>query len=158
MSDLERLLAETLRDAGEGYEPSDPDEARRRFLERARRRRWYGFVRLAAVGGVAVTALFFFTRPTIEENVNRPRVPTGAPEVVARVAVGGAPVSIDSTSGSEVWVAGEDRLVAIDPDTNETTGMIIDLPADEVAVGETTVWVAHDGSTGTITEVDPETG
>jgi len=156
MSDLERLLAETLRDAGEGYEPSDPVEARRRFLERARRRRWYGFVRLAAVGGVAVAAaLFFFPRPSTEENVNRPQDLAGAPEVVARVAVGGEPVSIDSTSGSEVWVAGDDRLVAIDPDTNETTGMIIDLPADEVAVGETTVWVAHDGPEGTVTEVDP---
>ena len=60
----------------------------------------------------------------------------GAPEIVATVEVGGEPVSIDAATGSEVWVAGDDRLVAIDPETNEPAASCIDIPADEVAVGD----------------------
>jgi len=59
MSDLERLLAESLRNAGESYEPSDENEARRRFLERARRRRWFGIAQVATATGLAVAAVLF---------------------------------------------------------------------------------------------------
>jgi WD40-like Beta Propeller Repeat len=159
MTDLERLLAEALRESGENYEPSDQAEARRRFLERARRRRWYGFAQAAAFVSVGVGAFVFFmyfagTEETVEPT---PEPPAGAPQIVATVEIGGEPVSIDGAVGSQVWVAGKDRVVAIDPDTNEAGAMMIDVGADEVAVGDDSVWLASDGATGTIHEVDLDT-
>ena len=121
MTDLERLLAEALRESGENYEPSDQTEARRRFLERARRRRWYGFAQVAAIAGVGIAAFLFFNQSGTEEKVEpQPEQVAGAPEVVATVEVDGEPVSIDAATGTEVWVAGGDRLIAIDPETNRT--------------------------------------
>jgi streptogramin lyase len=160
MTDLERLLAESLREAGEGYEPGDQAEARRRFLERARRRRWYGFAQVAAVAGIGIAAFLFFTyRSGTEETLRpKPELVAGAPKVVATIEVGGEPVSVDGAAGSQVWIAGKDRVVAVDPDTNEAGRMMIDYPADEVAVGDGSVWLASDGTTGTIHEVDPDTG
>jgi hypothetical protein len=158
MTDLERLLTEALRETGESYEPSDQAEARRRFLERARRRRWYGFAQVAAVAGVGIAAFLFFTRPASEDKVEPKPEVAGAPEVVARVEVGGEPISIDAATGTEVWVTGGDRLVGIDPRTNEPGNVVLDTPADEVAVGEDGVWVARDGLTGYIDHVSLSSG
>jgi streptogramin lyase len=159
MTDLERLLSEALRESGENYEPSDQAEARRRFLDRARRRRWYGFAQVAAVAGVGIAAFLFFTSQSgTEEKVKpQPEQVAGAPQIVATVEIGGEPVSIDGAVGSQVWVAGKDRVVAVDPDTNEAGAMMIDVGADEVAVGDDSLWLASDGATGTIHEVDLDT-
>ena len=158
MSDLERLLIESLREAGGSYEPSDQAEARRRFLQRARRRRWYGFAQVAAAAGIGVAAFLFFTNTGTDEKVEPQPEVAGAPEIVATVEIGGDPVSIDATTGTEVWVAGDDRVVAIDPRTNEPGEQVLDIPADEVAVGENSVWVARDGLTGYIDRIDPSSG
>ena len=158
MTDIERLLTEALRESGENYEPSDQAEARRRFLERARRRRWYGFAQAAAFVSVGVGAVVFFMYfAGTEETVEPTPDVAGAPQIVATVEVDGIPTSIDSSAASEVWVAHTNQITAIDPATNEVRGVVhMGAATDEVAVGEEFVWVASDEPPATVYEVDME--
>ncbi|MGH2753283.1 MAG: hypothetical protein ACRDLB_02515 [Actinomycetota bacterium] len=159
MSDLERLISDSLRNAGESYEPSDQVEARRRFLERARRRRWFGIAQVATATGLAVAAVIFFAGPVTEPEPAPPQDLAGAPKVVARIGVGGEPRSVGAEPGG-IWVAdaGGDGLVAIDPEMNEVETSI-SLGAgtpDEVVVGDSFVWVADQD--GNVHQVDPARG
>lgn len=151
MRDIERLLAEAMQAEAECIDP-DTFAARRRFLERRRKKR----VRLAfsgvAVAGAAVAAAVFVASrvpsPIQDDEID---LASAIPKVVASAPVAGAPEAAAVVSDG-VWVANakSGRVSKIDPATNEVTVSVplegsSGTPDEIVAVGSSLAVTTTDG-------------
>jgi YVTN family beta-propeller protein len=164
VSDLERLLKDSLRSVGEGFHPSDPPAARERFL-RQRRGRTIGLfaggtVLAGAAAALAVIA-FWSLGTTPERDV--PVASTSTDAVVSAsidVGVGSEPSGVGSGAGY-VWVAnsGSGTVSKVDPATNEVEREI-DMgfagAPDDVVVRTGWVWVVSDA--GELARIEPDRG
>lgn len=131
MTDIDKLLRESLDRAGGSYEPAHEAEARRAFLRRARRRRHYLGGSVALAGTALVALAFWFVASDIESQGGRDNdTASGIPSarVVARTPVGNAPAGVAVGRGA-VWAAnsGDGTISVIDVKTNRV--------ADSVEVG-----------------------
>ena len=164
MSDLERLLKDSLRSVGEGFHPRDPLAARERFLRR-RRRRTIGLVAggtALAGAAAAVAAIAFWSVGTAPER-DVPVASTSTDAVVsARIDVGnGAEPSGVGSGAGYVWVAnsGSGTVSKVDPTTNEVEQEItMDFAGtpDDVVVRTGWVWVVSDA--GELARIEPDRG
>ncbi len=140
MSDLDKLLRDSLGGAAESYEPAHEAEARRAFLRRAGRRRIFAGGSVVLAGAALVAILFFaasdLDSPSTRDDGTASSIPSTS--VVARTRVGDAPAGVAVGRGS-VWVAnsGDGTVSVIDAKTNRVT--------DTVEVGGTPLGVEHAG-------------
>ncbi|MGH2828132.1 MAG: hypothetical protein ACRDKF_14315 [Actinomycetota bacterium] len=121
--DLEKLLRDSLKATGEGYQPTREAEARREFLQRARRRRFYlGGSFAFAAAAVAAVVLFFATSVISTDGPGDDDDNAGiaSTSVTAMIEVGRGPVAVAVGDGF-VWVAnaGDESVSKVDPATNE---------------------------------------
>ena len=145
--DLDKLLRDSLKATGEGYQPTHEADARREFLRRARKRRFYlGGSFVVAAAAVVAVALFFVTSPTSNDRPSDERDNAGiaSTSVTAMIDVGRRPVAV-VVGHDFVWVAnaGDESVSKVDPATNEVveTYPVDGTPAGlEFAGGY--VWVA----------------
>jgi YVTN family beta-propeller protein len=165
MTNLEQLLRDSMKSAGESYTPADPGVARGRFHARRRRRRlgvWAGGVLLAGAA-IAGLALFFTHSDEAlqERDGSREIQPVVGPTtavVNASISVGDAPSGVGVGEGF-VWVAnsGNDTVSMIDPALNR---VVDDIPVpgrpDDVLVRYGYAWVVC--RDGTFARIQPETG
>jgi YVTN family beta-propeller protein len=125
MTDIDKLLRDSLNKAGESYAPGKEAEARHAFLRRAKRRRIYTAGSVAVAGAALAAVLFTFVAPgsdtpTGREGDTASSIPSA--DVVARTRVGEAPAGVAAGEGS-VWVAnsGDGTVSVIDARTNKLT-------------------------------------
>ena len=128
MTDIDKLLRDSLSGVAESYRPTHEAEARRAFLQRARRRRLYAGGSVAVAGIALIALAFFLLASDIESPSERDDdTASGIPSarVVARTAVGTTPAGVAVGHGS-VWVAnsGDGTVSVIDSKTNRVTGTI----------------------------------
>ncbi|MGH2750962.1 MAG: hypothetical protein ACRDK3_08840 [Actinomycetota bacterium] len=148
MRDLDKLLRNSLREAGDAFAPAREAEARRAFLHRARRRRLYAGGSLALAGAGVAAVVFILSAGEVRSPAPKDGETAAAPSgrVVARVEVGDSPLGV-AIGRDSVWVAnsGDGTLSRIDPDTNEVVDSVdIGGTPVEVAVAGGSVWVALD--------------
>lgn len=161
--DLDRLLKESLKKAGEGYRrhqsPQRRAEARQEFVRRVERRRWaFPFaVAVAAVGVVALVA--FGVSALVDEPAGTLR--DGTAEVAGPDApyvgfpVDGDPVDL-GVRDNGVWIADAagGRLVHMDPATGDVVATLeLGGSPRALAIGAGTVWVG-DPSRGLLYRID----
>jgi DNA-binding beta-propeller fold protein YncE len=162
MSDLERLLRESLKKVGDDYAPADPTGAKQRFLTRRRRRTITLVVGGTALAGAA-TALALVAFLSVEGPPKR-GVPVASRTtdavVSARIEVGAKPSGIGA-GGGFVWVAnsGTGTISKLDPETDEvvlsrTVGF--EGNPDDVVVASGWVWAISDA--GEYIRIEPDTG
>lgn len=152
MTDIDRLLRESLNRAGESYAPARDGDARRAFLRRAGRRRLYTAGSVALAGATLIAVLFLFVSsgfdsPSTGDGDAASSLPSA--DVVARTGVGEAPAGVDAGGGS-IWVAnsGDGSVSVIDAQTNRITDSIAigGAPLDvELAGGR--AWVSFENDT-----------
>jgi YVTN family beta-propeller protein len=128
MTDIDKLLRDSLSKAGESYTPGNEVEARHAFLRRAKRRRLFTAGSVAVAGAALAAVLFIFVSPGPETPSGRrgdtaSSIPSA--DVVARTRVGEAPAGVAAGGGS-VWVAnsGDGTVSIIDAATNELTDSV----------------------------------
>jgi YVTN family beta-propeller protein len=128
MTDIDKLLRDSLTKAGESYTPGNEAEARHAFLSRAKRRRFYTAGSVAVAGAALAAILFTFVTPGFEtpsgrEGDTASSLPSA--DVVARTRVGEAPAGVAAGGGS-VWVAnsGDGTVSIIDAATNKLTDSV----------------------------------
>lgn len=142
MKDIERLLAEAMRAEGEKIDP-DTYSARRKFLERRRKKRIRFAFSGVAVAGAAVAAAVFVASsvpdPVIDDDLE---LASAIPKVIATAPVSGAPQAAAVVSDG-VWVTNAEpgRVSKIDAATGDLVTSV-DLapladgePDEIVAVG-----------------------
>jgi DNA-binding beta-propeller fold protein YncE len=162
MSELERLLRDSLKKVGDDYGPADPAGAKQRFLSRRRNRTVTLLAGGAALAGVA-TALTFIAFLSIEPPPERglPVASTTTDAVVsARIEVGSKPSGLGAGAGF-VWVAnsGTGTISKVDPETDEVVlSRTVDFEGnpDDVVVASGWVWVVSDA--GEYVRIEPDTG
>ena len=164
MSDLERLLKDSLKSVGEDFHPSDPPAARERFLRRRRRRTvglFAGGTALAGAAAAVAAIAFLSVEATPERDV--PVASTSTDAVVAAsidVGAGAEPSGVGSGAGY-VWVAnsGSGTVSKIDPLTNgvlQEIDMRFTGAPDDVVVRTGWVWVVSDA--GELARIEPDVG
>jgi YVTN family beta-propeller protein len=128
MTDIDKLLRDSLNKAGESYAPDNETEARHAFLRRARRRRIYTAGSVAVAGAALAALMFLFVVPGFDTRTGRQGegasdIPSA--DVVARTPVGEAPAGV-AAGGGAVWVAnsGDGTVSVIDAQTNELTDSV----------------------------------
>lgn len=128
MTDIEKLLRDSLSQAGDAYEPVHQADARRAFLRRAKRRRLYLGGSLALAGTALAGLVFFFVAYDMEadsgvDNETTSTIPFAG--VDTRTSVGDAPAGLAVGRGS-VWVAnsGDGTISLIDVLTDRVTDTI----------------------------------
>jgi len=165
MSGLDELLRESLRSEGDSYSPAESAAARKRFLERRRRRTLGLWAGGAVVAGVAVAGLALLVmnadQPASKRDRGRQIQPVVGPTeavINATIRVGDAPSGVGVGEGY-VWVAnsGDDTVSKIDASSNE---VIQEIPVpggpEDVLVRYGYAWViCHDG---TFARIEPDTG
>lgn len=121
MSEIDRLLRDSLGRAGAAVGDVSPERARKRFAERRRGRLRLRFVALASAAALVVAGVGVLVAVQEREVQNvftgpAPSVPAGDMLVTARIDVGANPTSID-TDGDKVYVghASGGRVTTIDP-------------------------------------------
>ncbi|MGH2736307.1 MAG: hypothetical protein ACRDKZ_12055 [Actinomycetota bacterium] len=155
---LDKLLRESLKQAGESYEPDRHAEARAVFARRLRRRRivFAGSVALAGAGVAALVALVALNPPTVRRTT--PDV-AGPVRVTDVVEVGAGPDGVAAGAGA-IWVAnsGDGTVSRIDPDTNDVAQTIeVGGSPEDLAVTAGVLWVG-DAEAGTLARIDVSTG
>ena len=161
MSDFERRLSDSLKQAGESYRPSDPVAAREAFLGRRRRRAAFRYGVSAAVGVAAIAAGAFVVvgspGPT-EREEGETVAGDLRPVVATQVPVGSRPTSVAVGEGF-AWAVdpSEGTLTRIDPSTDRTLAIDVGGAPDDLVAAYGSVWVA-DSARGRVTRVDPSTG
>lgn len=163
MTDLDRVLSDSLKSVGDAYSPRDAFSARREFLQRRHRHRVLsgilsvGFVgALAVLGFVVVQALPVSDRPPADPT------PAGAPQlaVTATIPVGEEPTSVAVGYGS-AWVtnSGSDTVTRVDVPSNEVVATIAIPPSagapDEIVTSDDGIYVSS--TTGSVVGIDPAT-
>jgi len=128
VTDIDKLLRDSLNNAGDSYKPAHEVEARRTFLRRARRRRLYTGGSVAVAGAAVVALGFWLVASDFGSSAERDdETVSGIPSahVVARTAVGKTPAGVGIWKGS-VWVAnsGEGSVSVIDAKSNRVTNTI----------------------------------
>ena len=167
MNDFERLLKNSLQDAGSDFEPEDLHASRREFIEARRRRRITGFVSGLAVAGAATAAVLFVASSGVQTPQESPNIaPAFAPRVLQTIPVGVEPTGVTVDDAGIVWVAnsGDSSVSRVGPRTG--TAETIALPGAPGDVSATTSYVyaidaAGDtpaGTTGSATVLDRVTG
>lgn len=154
MSDLERRLADALKDATSDYRPGDPYEAKATFLARARRRRIAFFTGSAIVVGAAAALALVFAPQDLLDRTEEPLPPATTPEVARAIPVGSEPSGLAFGNG-QLWVAntGDGTTSVIDPVTSSVIDTIdVGGHPDDVAVGYGAAWVSDSGG-GTVTKI-----
>jgi YVTN family beta-propeller protein len=164
MSDLERLLKDSLKSVGDDFRPSDPPAAKERFL-RGRRRRtialFAGGTALAGAAAVLAFVAFWSVDAAPERDV--PVASSSTDAVVAasiEVGIGAEPSGVGSGAG-RIWVAnsGSGTISAVDPETNQVDRQIdvgFEGNPDDVVVRSGSVWVVSDA--GELARIDPDSG
>lgn len=163
--DLDRLLRESLKSAGDSYDsqrsPQRRNEARREFVRRYQRRRWaFPFsVAVAAAGVAAALALGVYAivdAPGISRDDDTDIA--GPDAAFVSVPVDGDPVDI-GVRDNGIWIAdaANDRLIHMDPDTGDVVATV-DLGGSPraLAIGTGTVWVG-DPAAGLVLQIDKKT-
>lgn len=122
MTDIEKLLRDSLGQAGNTYEPANEAEARRAFLRRARRRRLFAGGSLALAGAALAGLVFFLVAYDMGADTERDKKTTStipSASVKTRTSVGDAPIGLAVGRGS-VWVAnsGDGTISLINARTN----------------------------------------
>jgi streptogramin lyase len=161
MNDLDRLLKQSLTEVQESFSEartSDRLEARVRFIERYRRRRIIFRAGSAVLVGAAVLAAFAFSTGRLQLFADDAAEIAGriGRGVVAQIDTGRYPVDIGLRPDG-AWVVHQDDsiLSLVNPATNELIDTIpLEGPAQEVDVGQGTVWVAGFGH---VTPIDLQT-
>lgn len=158
MNDFERQLQDALKGATSDYSPSDPYEAKTRFMTRFRRRRLAVYAGSTALAGAAAALAFFLVPARLDGGSLPPAASLGSRQLGA-ISVGGTPAGI--AFGSDVvWVAnpGTGLVQRIGPLSNQI-GKTYDIGGspDDVSVGVGAAWVS-DSSAGTVTKIPLEGG
>ena len=164
MSDIDKMLKESLGRAGDEYErttdPRRKAENRVRFIERYHRRRWlFPIAALgstaAAAAAIAIVAFAIVRSPS--QDTQKISVAHG-PGVVALTHVGGHPVDVGAREGGVIVTDGQDgHIVHIDPITARVvTSLPLANVTTEVAFGHDTAWIG-DPSSARIYQYDPRT-
>lgn len=160
--DLDRLLKESLKSAGDGYgelqSPQLRAEARQEFLRRYEKRRWvFPFMATVAAAGVAAIVAFgvyvVFDAPGTERDQKNDIAGPG--DAYTTFPVDGDPVDL-GVRDNGLWIADQDngQLVHMDPSTGDVVGTVeIGGFPRALAIGTGTVWVG-DPATGQLYQVD----
>ena len=162
MSDIDKMLRESLGAAGNEYErandPRRKAENRARFIDRYNRRRW--LFPMAALGSTAAAAaaiaiVVFAVVRSPSQDTQKISVAHGA-GVVALTHVGGHPTDVGAREGGVIVTDGQDgHIVHIDPFTAQVvTSLPLANVTTEVAFGHDTAWIG-DPSSGRIYQFDP---
>ena len=151
MTDLDRLLEESLKSARDRYRTElteDRVEAKTRFLRRYRRRRFVLYSStVVAAAGLSVLLAFLVVDPSggSRDQVERPEDPAGKPSVGVSIPLPSTPDEV-VISASSAWVSSSEARVVyrIDLATNEVVDEIQTggTPGD-IEAGATTVWIAN---------------
>lgn len=156
MTDLDRLLRESLKETGSSYSPPDPVAAQEKFVARRRRHLWQlsGGIAVAAAGLAAV--LFFASAvPVNPDEIQPGPMEPAALSILTHFEVGTEPLSIAAGGDRRLWIASRegDSVSRIDLDS----GLVdkIDLPgANEIVVDDESVWVS--GESGDYLRIDED--
>jgi streptogramin lyase len=163
--DLDRLLKESLKSAGDGFDklqdPRRRAEARQEFLRRAEKRRW-AFPFMVAVAAAGVAALVAFGVYVVVDAPGTERIPktdvAGPDDPYTSFPIGGDPVDIGIRDNG-LWVAdaANGRLIHMDPATGDELATV-DLGGSPraLAIGTGSVWVGDPGS-GLLYQIDKTT-
>ena len=165
--DLDRLLHDSLRSAGDHYDglksPQRKATARARFLERYEKRRWI-FPFTTAVAAAALASLIalgvYVVVDAPPDTLPQERKGTGIAaggDTIVRFPVDGDPVDI-GVRDTGVWVAdaADGELARFDPATGDP---IASIPVGEprsLSIGVGSVWVGDPGA-GELYQVDKVT-
>ena len=165
--DLDRLLHDSLRSAGEQYDrlksPQRKASARARFLERYEKRRWiFPFTTAVAAAGLAgLIALGVYVvvdapPATVPQERGSTGIAAGGDPIV-RFPVDGDPVDI-GVRDTGVWVAdaADGELARFDPATGDPISSIEVGAPRSLSIGVGSVWVGDPGA-GELYQVDKET-
>ena len=161
MNDIDRLLSESLKGAGESYSPRDAAAAREEFATRRRRRFVWQLSGGVALAGAAVAAALFFASagPLVsdEEPIDPGPMEIAALQILTRFDVGEEPLAIGAGDDYRLWIASrtEGNVSRIDLNSGEIE--TVDLPgANEIVVGAENVWVSgENGDYLRINEANP---
>jgi streptogramin lyase len=155
VNDFDDRLKDALKNATSDYRPSDPYEAKARFMSRFRRRRIALYGGSVALAGAAAIAAFLLLPEGLTSSSDELPPATQVPlRELSIVDVGDDPSGIAFGSDA-VWVASRTAgtVQVIDPLSNEVTDVHrIGGSPDDVAVGLGAAW-ASDSSSGTITKI-----
>lgn len=153
MNEFERRLSDALRTSADGYRPSDPYDAKQRFLKRFRRRRAFYLGGAVALAGSAAAIAFLVVPQQVNQRA-QPLPPATRASELSIINVGENPSGI-AFGNDQVWAANtaEGSVSVIDPLTNviSQTYEVGGAPED-VAIGLGAAWVSDRGA-GTITKV-----
>ena len=159
MNDLERRIADALKDATSDYRPGDPYEAKATFLARARRRRIAFGIRSAVVVGAAAALALVFAPQDLLQRTEEPLPPATTPEVARAIPVGSEPRGLAFGNG-QLWVAntGDGTTSVVDPVTSSVIDTLdVGGHPDDVAVGYGAAWVSDSGG-GIVTKIAYDRG
>ena len=162
--DLDRMLRDSLRKAGDEYErvssPVRKAEARQRFLESYDKRRWV-FPFATAVATTAMAALIavgvYVLVDSPEATPDRD-IGIASQDPFVTFPIEGSPSDI-GVRESGAWIADADNseLIHMDPATGEIVARIpLGGTPETLAIGTGSVWVG-DPSDGLLYKVDPAT-
>jgi virginiamycin B lyase len=135
-----------------------------RLQRRLRREPWR---RTALVAGLALALLVAGLAPgLLARRAQQPAVPTvdtpvvpGRPVVAARIRLDRPFTDVDVGFGA-TWVASQDALLRIDPQSNQVVATIptpVSGESASIAFGEGAVWVTSGQANGVVYRVDPAT-
>lgn len=157
MNDFERRLQDALKNATSDYRPSDPHEAKARFMTRFRRRRYAFYGGSVALAGAAAVAAFLLLPGGLTDKAQQQPLPPSTklePQELSVIDVGSEPSGI-AFGADAVWVANtaDGTIAVIDPLTNRVSETHdIGGSPDDVAVGLGAAWASDSGS-GIVTKM-----
>ena len=151
MRDIDRLLRDSLKAEGDGYEPANLDAAESRFMQKRGRRR---LVRTGGAGLLATAAavsVFALVQPEVVNDRDQGPQPA-ALRVADRYPVAAEPLSI-GTAPDRIWIASRAAGVvsALDPTTGDMTEFELENASQVVTTGD----VAWAGAPGGVIELRP---
>lgn len=159
MTDLDRMLSESLKETGNSYSPSNAVAARDEFVSRRRRRFVWQLSGGLALAGAAVAAALFFAsaEPLQKEKLEPGPFEPAALNLLTSFEVGTEPLAIGAGKDMRLWIASREGGSV--SRINLTTGAVeeIALPgANEIVVGAENVWVSgEEGNYLRINEAKP---
>jgi streptogramin lyase len=159
-TDLDALLAQSLRAAGGAFTPANRAEARRRFVRRLRRRRLVHTAEAVALAGAAALAGLFVARTASVQREGLP--PSAGLAVTQTYAVGADPRGLAVADG-RVWVANhaDGTLTRVDVRSGRTADLDF-LPGGEPRPGTVVesqgFLFVTDAASATVVPVDPASG
>jgi len=160
MNDLDRLLSESLKGAGDSYLPRNAVAAREEFAARRKRRFVWQLSGGVALAGAAVAAALFFAsaEPLVRDEVEPGPMEVAALDILTRFEVGEEPLAIGAGKDFRLWIASREGGSVSRIDLNTGDVEKIDLPgANEIVVGAENVWVSGEaGNYLRINEAMPE--